>query len=271
LPTWTRFPIWAQVTLLTTSIGAVIAILGGGLTYSFVLRSVQEVVASEVVPAIGFFVLGTLVFAVFVGVLSGVNLSREVRGVTKRLDSLADQDMTLQHGTISQTSLDEVGDLVQAFNHVRLRTDEYTALLRDSVSDLEAANEQRQRLLETLAGSTASVIPVAKGVAIVPLSGYFDGERASHIRSNLLAGIVRERARIVVIDLTGIVEVTEVLVEQLTLAARSAALMGCEVVLTGIGADLAWTLVQADSDLEALTTYRDLEDGLAFAYARMAR
>jgi anti-anti-sigma regulatory factor len=226
--------------------------------------------AQRMVRVLVFLSLGALIYALAVGLVSGVNFSRTMRDLAGRMEALAAKDIDLQHEAIAQTSLDEVGDLVQAFNHVQRRADQRTTMLRDSVSDLEVANEQRRLLLETMIGLTAPVIRVTEGLVIVPLAGYFDVERASHIRPNLLAGIVRQHAQIVVMDLTGVVEVTETLVDQLACAARSAALMGCQVILTGIGADLAWALMQMESGLGSLTTHRDLEDGLEYAYARLA-
>jgi anti-anti-sigma regulatory factor len=374
LPGWTRFPVWLQTVVMTTLIGMVLLIFGGVLTYSSVLRVVEEGIASErtrwlqsvvipetlllaperrlayveslsnpeeeimflsregrvverrsmkydlaegtlralsmateprlhkqdlsylrvlavpftqdqllcvvyestvsaspvvqrLVQVLGVSALGATFFALMVGLMSGANLSHTVGDVTGRMDALAAKEIGLRGEAIAQTSLDEVGDLVQAFNRVWQRTDEYTTLLSDTVADLDEANEQRRRLLATMVGWTAPVIPVSEGLVIVPLAGYFDAERASHICPNLLSGIAQQRAQVVVIDLTGISEVTEALADHLARAARSVALMGCQIVLTGIGADLAWALTQMDSGLDRLAVHRDLEDGLAYAHA----
>ena len=217
-----------------------------------------------------FFSLGALLLTLSVGVATGGSISRTIRDVAGRLFSLAGEDMSLGHAPIAQTSLDEVGNLVQAFNRAQQRADAYTAQLRDSVAELEAANEQRRMLLETTGGLTAPVIRVAEGLVVVPLAGYFDAERAEHIRPNLLAGIVDHRARIVVVDLTGITQATDALADNLMRAARAVVLMGCQIILTGAGPDVAWTLTQIGDELEMLTAHRDLEEGLAYARTRLA-
>jgi anti-anti-sigma regulatory factor len=218
---------------------------------------------------LAFFSLGALLFAAFMGVAIGSNFAIITGDVAERLLSLAEEARAMDYAPIAQTSLDEVGDLVQALNRVQQRTEAYTTQLKASVTQLETANAERRALLETMVGLTAPVIPVSEGLVVVPLAGYFDEERAAHIRPNLLSGIAEQRARIVVIDLTGVTEATESLVDHLTRAARSAALMGCQIILTGAGPDVAWSLTRLGTGLESLAAHRDLEEGLAYAHAQL--
>ena len=238
-----------------------------GLAYrSQVSRSPNMV---QMVRILAFCSLGALLFAAFVGLATGSNLAIITSDVARRLVSIAEQDVSARSAPIAQTSLDELGNLVQALNRVQQRTDDYTTQLKSSVVELEAANDERRALLETMVGLTAPVIPVSDGLVVVPLAGYFDAERAAHIRPNLLSGIAEQRARIVVIDLTGITEATASLVDHLTRAARSAALMGCQIVLTGAGPDVAWSLTEMGTGLASLVAHRDLEEGLAYAHAQL--
>jgi anti-anti-sigma regulatory factor len=213
--------------------------------------------------------LGALLFATFVGLATGSNLAIITGDVARRLVSITEQDASMRHAPIAQTSLDELGSLVQALNRVQQHTEDYTTQLENAVVELEAANDERRALLETMVGLTAPVIPVSEGLVVVPLAGYFDAERAAHIRPNLLAGIAEQRARIVVIDLTGVTEATTFLADHLARAARSAALMGCQIVLTGAGPDVAWSLTEIGAELASLVAHRDLEESLAYAHAQL--
>jgi anti-anti-sigma regulatory factor len=223
----------------------------------------------QMVRILTFFSLGGLLFTIVMGISIGGNLANITGDVVRRLGQLADRERSVVYAPIAQTSLDEIGDLVRALNRVQQRTEAYTTQLEDSVTQLEAANRERRALLETMVGLTAPVIPVTTGLVVVPLAGYFDAERAAHIRPNLLAGIAEERARIVVIDLTGVTEATEFLADHLSRAARAAALMGCPIILTGAGPDMAWSLTRMSTGLESLSAHRDLEDGLAYAQAQL--
>jgi anti-anti-sigma regulatory factor len=216
------------------------------------------------------FVIVTLAVAVVVGVVTSQSFLRSVGHVTERLQALASEEQLAQHDVIAQTSMDEIGDLVQAYNRIQRQTETHIAQLRDSVLELENANARRQQLLETMVGLTAPVIPVAKGLVVVLLSGYFDQERARHIRPNLLEGIAHTRAQIAIIDLTAIAEVSTPLAEQLHCAVRSVMLMGCQVILTGASADVAWALTKAGGIRPKVQARRSLQDGLSYAYDRLA-
>ncbi len=211
-----------------------------------------------------------LAFAAIAGGRLGHDLVRALGYVVRRMEALAGQTEAVSGTPLSYPSLDEMGELVGAFNRIQQHTASYTAQLQTSVEALKTASLQRQQLLDTMVGLTAPVIPVAEGIAVVLLSGYFDEDRAMHIRPNLLNGIVRTRARMTIVDLTAVAQVSAPLTEQLSAAIRAVRLMGCQVVLTGIGPELAWALSQADTELESLPSRRRLEDGLAYAYERLS-
>ena len=245
------------------------------LEQGYVLCQVFQSGASQtqtvrtMVRTLGVGVIIVLVLAVGVSGMTSQSLARTVRDVTVRLEALADQEQTTQYEVVAQTSLDEVGDLVQALNRIQRRAAVFTAQLQSSMRELESASVKQQRLLETMVGLTAPVIPVAPGLVVVVLSGYFDRERAAYIRPNLLKGVTDSRAQVAIIDLTAVAEVSEPLTEQLYRAVKSVGLMGCQVILTGASSDVAWALTQAKK-LDVLQTQRDLEDALAFAYRQLA-
>ena len=121
--------------------------------------------------------------------------------------------------------------------------------------------EHLSRLVETL---SAPLIPVTERVAIVPLVGTVDRERVQHIRQNLLHGIEQQRARAVLIDLTGVAEITPQAIEPFTQVIAAMEMMGCRVVLTGINAHIARTLIEHEVHLP-VQAHRDLMAGLKYA------
>ncbi len=215
------------------------------------------------------FALVSLILAVVMGIQSGSTLSYGIRRVARRLLDLAQAKALTEYDPIAQTSVDEVGDLVLALNRLQQRTDAQLAELQSAVSSLEAASEQQSLLVDSLVELTAPVIPVAEGLVVVPLVGHFDDERSEHIRPNLLSGIADRRARVVVIDLTGVSRATEALAHNLYRASRAAHLLGCHVVLTGAGPDVAWSLARIESGLASLPAHRDLEQGLLYAQSQL--
>jgi rsbT co-antagonist protein RsbR len=109
------------------------------------------------------------------------------------------------------------------------------------------------------------IIPVHTGVLVLPLVGAIDSYRAGQIMEALLEGIGREQADVVIIDITGVPMVDTGVGNYLLQAARAARLLGSRVVLVGISAEIAQTIVQLGVDLSDITTHADLQAGIAYA------
>lgn len=119
--------------------------------------------------------------------------------------------------------------------------------------------------LETVAALSAPVIPVTEDVFILPLVGHVDEERMHRVIASLLAGIRTHRARIAILDITGLVTVDTTVATHLVEAAQAARLLGCELVLVGVRAEVARSLVGLDVDLSAVITQANLQSGIEYA------
>jgi rsbT co-antagonist protein RsbR len=122
-------------------------------------------------------------------------------------------------------------------------------------------HEQAARIREL----STPIIPVHTGVLVLPLVGAIDSYRAGQIMEALLEGIGREQADVVIIDITGVPMVDTGVGNYLLQAARAARLLGSRVVLVGISAEIAQTIVQLGVDLSDITTHADLQAGIAYA------
>ncbi|WP_437977022.1 PAS domain S-box protein [Sorangium sp. So ce295] len=121
---------------------------------------------------------------------------------------------------------------------------------------------------DTIRELVTPLLPIAEGVLVMPLIGFFDGARASRIIETLLQGVERHAARIAIIDITGVKAVDVQVAEMLVHAARAVGLLGAQVVLTGIQPAIARTLIELDVDLRGLVTAGTLRGGIAYALKR---
>lgn len=113
------------------------------------------------------------------------------------------------------------------------------------------------------------VLPVREGLLILPLVGSIDSARAQQVTERLLQGIEAHRARLVVLDITGVPAVDSAVANHLLQTVRAARLMGATVVVTGMSAANAQTLVRIGVDLSGLNTVGDLRGGLEEADRRL--
>ncbi|EYF08913.1 RsbR, positive regulator of sigma-B [Chondromyces apiculatus DSM 436] len=151
----------------------------------------------------------------------------------------------------------------------------YCWLVRD-VSELLQAEEERLRLqAEVIAAQDQAIrelmtplLPLAEGVVAMPIVGSIDPARSERILDVLLSGIAARGAQVAILDITGVNVVDTQVAEGLLRAARAARLLGTEVILTGLRAAVAQTLVSLDVHLDELTTCGTLQEGVARALRR---
>jgi PAS domain S-box-containing protein len=112
------------------------------------------------------------------------------------------------------------------------------------------------------------LLPVASGVVVMPLVGTIDATRSQQIIETLLDGVASHQASLAILDITGVKVVDAHVAQALLSAAQGAKLLGAEVVLTGIRAQIAQILVELGADLRGIVTLSTLQSGIAYALKR---
>jgi rsbT co-antagonist protein RsbR len=126
--------------------------------------------------------------------------------------------------------------------------------------------EERERVIrqqqDALRELSTPVLPVRERLLILPIIGVLDRERARQLTEQLLTGIRTHRARVVVVDITGVPEVDESVANHLVQTVDASRLMGASVIITGLSPKIAQTLVTIGVDLSKMDTIGDLQGGL---------
>src|SRR3989337_1794025 len=118
--------------------------------------------------------------------------------------------------------------------------------------------QQQQGLLEL----SPPVLQVRERLLILPIIGVLDGPRARQLTEQLLRGIRTHRARVVVIDITGVPEIDAGVANNLVQTVDASRLMGAGVIITGLSSEIAQTLVTIGVDLSKMNTVGDLQGGI---------
>lgn len=127
--------------------------------------------------------------------------------------------------------------------------------------------QQQEAILEL----STPVLQVRPGLLILPIVGLIDSYRARQLTEQLLESIGKQRARAVVLDLTGVPAVDSAVANHLLQTVEAARLLGARAVVTGLSTVNAQTLVRIGVDLSNLNTAGDLQDGLEQAENWLAR
>ncbi|ARI78836.1 RsbT co-antagonist protein RsbRA [Halobacillus mangrovi] len=112
---------------------------------------------------------------------------------------------------------------------------------------------------------SAPLIPVMENITIMPLIGTIDTERAKLIMENLLDGVIKHNAEVVLIDITGVPVVDTMVAHHIIQAAEAVRLIGSRCILVGIRPEIAQTIVNLGIDLGKFPTKSSLRKGFQTA------
>jgi rsbT co-antagonist protein RsbR len=126
--------------------------------------------------------------------------------------------------------------------------------------------QERERIIRQQADAirelSTPVLQVRERLLILPIIGVLDDQRADQLTEQLLGGIRRHRAKVVVIDITGVPEITAEVANHLVQTVDASRLMGAGVIITGLSPEIAQTLVTIGVDLTKMNTVGDLQGGI---------
>jgi rsbT co-antagonist protein RsbR len=126
--------------------------------------------------------------------------------------------------------------------------------------------QERERIIrqqqEAIRELSTPVLQVRERLLILPIIGVVDAQRARQLTEQLLRGIRANRAKVVVIDITGVPSVDSKVANHLVQTVEASRLLGATVIVTGLSSEIAQTLVTIGVDLAKMKTVGDLQGGI---------
>src|SRR5467141_2657961 len=126
--------------------------------------------------------------------------------------------------------------------------------------------QERERVIreqqEAIRELSTPVLQVRERLLILPIIGVIDPHRARQLTEQLLRGIRTNRAKVVVIDITGVAAMDSNVANHLVLTVEASRLLGATVIVTGLSPEIAQTLVNIGVDLTKMNTVGDLQGGI---------
>lgn len=129
----------------------------------------------------------------------------------------------------------------------------------------EIIEVQRQAIAEL----STPVIPIMDRIIVLPLVGILDSVRARDITRSLLAGIRQYRARVVILDVTGVSIMDTGIINHLNKTIQAARLKGARTIVTGISDAVAESIVDLGIDWSGIETVSNLQTGLVVALSSL--
>ena len=127
------------------------------------------------------------------------------------------------------------------------------------IEEREKVVRQQQEAIREL---STPVLQVREGLLILPIIGIIDSQRARQLTEQLLQGIRSSRAKVVVMDITGVANVDSKVANHMVQTVDASRLLGATVIVTGVSPEIAQTLVTIGVDLTKMNPVGDLQGGI---------
>jgi rsbT co-antagonist protein RsbR len=127
------------------------------------------------------------------------------------------------------------------------------------VFERERVIRQQQEAIREL---STPVLQIRDRLLLLPIIGVIDTRRARLITESLLRAIRANRAKVVVMDVTGVATIDSKVANHILQTVTAARLMGALVIVTGLSSEVAQSLVALGIELSKLSTVGDLQGGL---------
>jgi rsbT co-antagonist protein RsbR len=141
-----------------------------------------------------------------------------------------------------------------------------TSLVVESFSAV--TNRQLSEQSRAMMEMSTPVTALWNDILMLPLVGIIDSRRAQEVMSSMLARIADTRAKVIILDISGVAVVDTAVANHLIKITKATALMGCSCIISGLSPAIAQTIVELGIDVGDVKTTATLRDALADAFRR---
>lgn len=127
------------------------------------------------------------------------------------------------------------------------------------IEEGEKVLSQQQEAIREL---STPVLQFRERMLLLPIIGVIDSARARQLTEQILQAIRASRAQVVVMDITGVAAMDSKVANHLIQTVEAARLMGARVIVSGLTAEVAQTLVTIGVEFAKLNTMGDLQGGI---------
>lgn len=128
-----------------------------------------------------------------------------------------------------------------------------------SSSYSQASNVLIEKQSRALLELSTPTIQLWEGILVLPILGILDSHRAQEMTDVMLNKIQETSALSIIIDITGVPTVDSSVANHLIKITKATRLMGCECILSGIGPEVAQSLVHLGVNLDTIETSSNLK------------
>ena len=172
-------------------------------------------------------------------------MSKAVSLLGERLTRLASQEAAVMMAALRKCSFVETYYVL----------DEISRIQREKIA------QHSRAVMEV----STPVTPIWEGILLLPLLGIIDSARTQDIMNKSLSKIAELRAKVFVLDISGVGALDTAVANQLIKITKATRLMGCEAIISGISPAIARTIVELGVSVGEVKTTATLRDAFEIA------
>jgi rsbT co-antagonist protein RsbR len=134
-----------------------------------------------------------------------------------------------------------------------------------------AVNERIAQQGQALMEMSTPVTQIWQDILMLPMVGIIDSRRAQDVMMAVLTRISETRAKVFIMDISGVAVVDSAVANYLIKITKATGLMGCTSMVSGISPAIAQTMVNLGFDVKEITTSATLRDALEQAFRLIGR
>lgn len=155
---------------------------------------------------------------------------------------------------------DNIDKLFSALNIYEPTVNKILSII--AVTFLDEGEKIVRKQQEAIRELATPVLQLREGLLILPIIGLLDSARARGLTEQLLNTIRSNRAKVVVVDVTGVLTIDSKVANHIMQTVEASRLMGAKIIISGISPAIAQTMVTIGVDLSKVSTISDLQAGI---------
>ena len=125
--------------------------------------------------------------------------------------------------------------------------------------EMERSLEKMSKEINTL---SAPVVPILEGIAVLPLVGSINSERANYILEHVPLKVQEQSVHTLISDFSGIYKLDAIVIQCLFETSAILGLLGVRSIVTGIRPEIAQSVVQLGADLSLIQIFGTLQQAV---------
>ncbi|RFU60777.1 PAS domain S-box protein [Peribacillus glennii] len=135
------------------------------------------------------------------------------------------------------------------------------SVVRDVTRSKEIEREL-ERVSKEIYALSVPIVPVLEGVAVMPLVGTIDSDRAQYILENVPIKVQEQKVHTLISDFSGIYELDQMVIDFLFRTSAVLGLLGVRSVVSGVSPAVARSVVQLGADLSLIQIFGTVQQAI---------